>query len=67
MITEMVETTVWDCNQSNHTYYIDDGDRVVAYRMADTGKLVKFATPLKNFSTKYRKFKKTKLDKLPEA
>lgn len=67
MITEMVEITKWDCNQPNHTYYVDDSDRIVAYRVADTGKLVKFANPLKNFSTKYRKFKKTKLDKLPEV
>lgn len=67
MITEMIETTKWDCNQPNHTYYIDEGDRVVAYRNVNTGALTIFNTPLKNFSTKYRKFKKTKLDNLPEA
>lgn len=67
MITEMVEITNWKVPQPNHTYYIDEGDRIVAYRVADSGVLVKFDTPLKNFSTKYRKFKKTKLAELPNS
>ena len=53
------ETTVWDKVEytvPNHTYLVNDGGKVVAYRKA-SGEINVFSKPL-SFSKSHRKFKK---------
>ena len=71
MFTELVETTDWSSsgnpNMPNHTYYLNDKEACIAYRKSDSGELIYFKSAIGRFSTRYRTFKKTKLDKMPEA
>ena len=49
------ETTVWDCNQANHTYLVDD-NKLHAYIIDGTSEPVFFKSPLM-FNRKGRTFK----------
>jgi hypothetical protein len=59
------ETTKWekaDCRIPNHTYFLDEEGKLVAYIKAGSGELVKFKKPLKQFSKARRTFKEVKTD-----
>jgi len=67
MYVELIETTVWkdNPNMPNHTYYLNDAGKCIAYRNVKDGKLTFFKSPMM-FSKKLRKFKTKKLKEMPK-
>jgi hypothetical protein len=55
------EITVWPDNTPNHSYRVNDGGKLVAYRKTGTKDWITFARPLQ-FVTTHRKFIKLKND-----
>jgi hypothetical protein len=54
---ELLEITVWDCKQENHTYFVSDNKQYLhAFRAFGSDQIVTFKKPLK-FNTSKRKFK----------
>tara|TARA_R110000796_G_scaffold40802_4_gene100994 strand:- start:259 stop:474 length:216 start_codon:yes stop_codon:yes gene_type:complete len=59
MITVYKEITDWGVkapNTPNHTYFINDKDKLVAYIKSGTTEIITIKTPM-SFTRSYRKFK----------
>jgi hypothetical protein len=53
------EITVWPDSTRNHSYKVNAGGKLVAYRKTGTEEWISFSRPL-NFSKSYRRFIKLK-------
>jgi len=53
------EITVWPDATPNHTYKVNDGGKLIAYRKTGTKEWITFSRPL-NFTKTHRRFIKLK-------
>ena len=60
----LLETTDWskaDCRVPNHTYYLNDDGKCIAYKKRGTQDIITFKKPMM-FDRRYRTFKTVDFD-----